>query len=285
MRQLWILVFAALASACAPEGDTEAVDRSTAPAANAAPAPAAGEGEPDIADVPPSIAVTPNEIAYGAAGERLLNGYFVAPGDVVEPPPGIILIHDERGLTDYVRAMARRLGGEGYAVLAIDLYGGQTAATAEQVETLRSEFLADRAAVLDNISQARGFLEQNALAPRVAAVGFGLGGELSLDAALTFGDGIDVVVMFYGRMVNDRGRLESLSAPLLGIFASLDDTIPVREVTQFRSTLRELDKTSLVLIHSNVEHDFANSESAAYDHAAAVENWDNVVEFLAGNLR
>ena len=285
MKQLCILTLAILGCACAPEDDSAVPAGSTAPAANAASAPAAGEGEPSIATVPPSIAVTPSEIAYGAAGERLLNGYFVAPGDVVEPPPGIILIHDERGLTDYVRAMARRLGGEGYAVLAIDLYGGQTADSAEQIEALRTEFLADRAAVLDNISQARGFLEQNALAPRVATVGFGLGGEWSLDAALTFGDGIDAAVMFYGRVVNDRARLESLSAPLLGIFASLDDTIPVREVTQFRSTLRDLDKAGLVLIHSNVEHDFANPDSAAYDHEAAVENWSNVVEFLAGNLR
>jgi carboxymethylenebutenolidase len=181
--------------------------------------------------------------------------------------------------------MARRLAGEGYAVLAIDLYGGQTADSPEQAEMLRTGFLADRAVVLDNISQARRFLEQNALAPRVAALGFGLGGELSLDAALTFGEDIDAVVMFYGHIVNDSARLESLSAPLLGIFAALDDTIPVREITQFRSTLRDLDKTGVVLIHSNVEHDFANPESAAYNHAAAVENWNNVVEFLAGNLR
>jgi hypothetical protein len=100
MRQFWILSFAVLASACAPGDDPAAVAGATAPTANAASGRASVEGEPDIASVPPKIAVTPNEIAYGAVGERLLNGYFVAPGDVVEPPPGIILIHDQRGLTD-----------------------------------------------------------------------------------------------------------------------------------------------------------------------------------------
>jgi carboxymethylenebutenolidase len=198
----------------------------------------------------------------------------------VEPAPGIILIHGQWGLNDYIRAMSRRLAGERYAVLAVDLFSGRTAQSATQADALMSEYIGDRAAVLDNIRQARSFLENNAYPPGIGALGFGPGAEWALEAALDSGDGIDAVAMFYGRVVNDSERLRTLSAPLIGVFAALDDTIPLREVTQFRSSLRELDKDAMVLIHPNVHHDFANSDSAAYDHAAATENWAQVLEFL-----
>ena len=107
----------------------------------------------------------------------------------------------------------------------------------------------------------------------------------SFKAALEAGEGIDAVVMFYGRVVSDSAELEALSAPLLGVFAQQDDGIPLRQVTQFRSQLRDLGKSAVVLIHSNVAHDFANPDSAAYDHDAAVENWTGVIDFLGRSLR
>jgi carboxymethylenebutenolidase len=284
MRQLPVLALCLLACSCAQDEEPAAVAASTEREVNTGSASAGATDREDIADIPPAIEVTVSDVAYGLTPERNLNGYLVLPADVVEPAPGIILIHGQGGLNDYIRAMARRLAGEGYAVLAVDFFAGQTADSAGQAEALHAEFMSDRAAVLDNIGQARSYLENNAYPPGIGALGFGRGGEWALEAALAFGDGIDAVAMFYGRVINDGERLRTLTAPLIGVFASLDTTIPVREVTQFRSSLRELDKDALVLIHSNVAHDFANPDSAAYDHAAATENWVTVLEFLDGHL-
>jgi carboxymethylenebutenolidase len=281
MRQLSILALCLLISACTSEGEPAAVAAPASPAPTAA---AAGQDSPVISDIPPAIEVTPEDVAYGATAERNLTGYFVLPADVVEPVPGVIVIHEQWGLDDYVRAMSRRLAGEGYAVLAVDLFDGQTASSQEQVDALLALFMSDRAATIDNIRQAQRFLEQNALAPRVAVLGFGLGGQWSLEAGLEFGDTLDGVVMLYGQVVNDTGRLAALRAPLLGLFAAVDDSIPVREVTQFRSSLRDIGRSAVVLINSNVGHGFANPRGSAYNHEVASESWDTVLEFLDSSL-
>lgn len=286
MRQLWFPALAlAIIGACAqddePAGNTGPVESTN----TAAPA-AAARDTPSIADIPPAIEVTGYQVVYGDAAVRINNGYFVLPADVGEALPGVLLIHDQWGLNEYVRAMARRLSGEGYAVLAIDLFDGQTADSAGQADALVEQFLGDRPAVLANIGQARTWLQENGLPPRIATLGFGYGGEWALEAGLDAGDDIDAIVMFYGRVIGNTGELEALSAPLLGIFAQRDDTIPLRDVTQFRSRLRDLGKGgSVVLIHPNVGHDFANPDSGAYDHDAAVENWNSAVAFLGASLR
>jgi carboxymethylenebutenolidase len=282
MRLLRSLALALLACSCAQDDAPESAADPGAPAATAAPAvPEA----PSIAAIPPAVEVTAYEIAYGDAAVLTHNGYFVLPTEVGEVLPGIILIHDQWGLNNTIRAMARRLSGEGYAVLAIDLFSGKTGASAAEGDELVSEFLGDRVAVLENISHARTWLQENGLPPRIGTVGFGFGGEWALDAGLEFGDGIDAIVMFYGRVNRGSEELETLSAPLLGIFAAQDSTIPVRGITQFRSSLRDLGKDSLILIHSNVGHDFANPDSGAYNHDAAAENWATTLEFLGRTLR
>ena len=284
MRQLWIPALALLIGACAQDDEPAAAAGAGDRASSAAPVAAGSRDTPSIADIPPAIEVTGYEIAYGDAAVRINNGYFVLPADVGEPLPGILLIHDQWGLNDTIRAMARRLSGEGYAVLAIDLFEGETADSAGQADALVGRFLGDRAAVLANIGQARAWLQENGLPPRIAVVGFGYGGEWALRAALNAGEGINATVMFYGRVVSNSSELETLRAPVLGIFAQQDDRIPLRDVTQFRSRLRDLGSGNAVLIHPNVGYDFANPDSAAYDHEAAVENWNNAVRFLGDYL-
>lgn len=285
-----VLVAGVLAG-CAADEDTSGATAApgAVPAAGAVPVPAASAITPEptgprISEVPPAREVTGEVAAYGSTDDSVLNGYFVLPADVVEPAPGVIMIHDSFGLDDSIQALARRLAGEGYAVLAIDLFDGQTASASGEAEILLAGIAGERAAVLDNICQAHSFLQQSAVAPRVAMVGFGLGGDWSLESGIALGDDIDAVVTFYGQVINDQARLRPLTAPLLGLFAAQDNRIPVREATLFRSTLRDLNKTAIVLIHSNVEHGFANPAGPAYAHEAANESWASTVEFLRGQL-
>ena len=74
-----------------------------------------------------------------AKGQRSnLVGYLAMPQDAAEPLPGIIVIHEWWGLNDNIKAMTRRLAGEGYVALAVDLYGGATAETPEAAQALMS---------------------------------------------------------------------------------------------------------------------------------------------------
>jgi carboxymethylenebutenolidase len=269
------------------DADGPAADRagaSSATGAGAAASDAAADAPTPIAEIEPAVAVIDENVAYGETEEQNLRGYMVLPADAVDVP-GVIMIHEWWGLNGNVRAMARRLAGEGYAVLAVDLYGGRTATSPADAERLMAAVMRDREATLENVRQAHRYLDEFVLAPRIAALGWGLGGAWSLEAALDLGDRLDGVVMFYGDLVTDTERLQNLEAPLLGIFAQHDESIPSRSALAFRDRLNELGKTARVEVYLAVDHAFANSGGSAYDHEAAVRSWDEALAFLDDRLR
>jgi carboxymethylenebutenolidase len=289
MSRLLILSLSVLAVACAKDDDAAATDAGGAVLAAAAEraleVPAPTPTPTPITEVPPTVEVRAEELAYGASAEHNLEGYFVLPADVAEPVPGIIVIHEGWGLNDDIRALAGRLAGEGYAVLAVDLFGGRTAATPAEADLLMAEVMADRQAVLDNIGQAHDYLDQTVLAPRTASLGWSLGGGWSLETGIALADALDAVVMFYGQVITREDRLAALEAPLLGLFAELDQSIPVAAVQQFRGSLRALGKSAEVRIFSGVDRAFANPSGDAYDHKAAEQAWALTLEFLDRELR
>ena len=154
---------------------------------NAEPSPAA--------EVAPARPVVAERLPYTESGTELVYGYFAAPADVFEPLPAIIVIHEWWGLNDNVRAMAERLAGEGYMVLAVDLYAGQMAANPAEARQLMLEVVEDPDPAKDNLRDAYEFLEI-AGAPRIASLGWCFGGGWSLNAAQLFPDDLDASVIF-----------------------------------------------------------------------------------------
>jgi carboxymethylenebutenolidase len=238
-----------------------------------------------LAEQPPAAAVLEQTLAYGEGKNSNLVGYLAMPGDAAEPLPGIILIHEWWGLNDNIKAMTRQLAAEGYVVLAVDLYGGATAETPADAERLMAATLGEADLTARNLRQAYDYLEKYALAPRVAAIGWCLGGAWSLETALLLPDMLDAMVMYYGLPITNRERLATLEMPVLGFFGGLDASIPVRQVQDFRSTLQELGKNAEVLIYPRADHAFANPSGGNYNAEAAEESWDKTLAFLARHLK
>jgi carboxymethylenebutenolidase len=284
---------AASLMACQP-ADTPPAAAPAAPAASPTPAPAEQPPAPGPlavaeatgpAEAPPPIPVLEQEVAYGEGQKNNLIGFLAMPKDAAEPLPGVLVIHEWWGLNDDIKAITRRLAGEGYVALAVDLYGGATAGTPDKAQELRNAVLDDPLQAQRNLRQAYDYLEKYALAPRVGSIGWDLGGGQSLQTALQFPDSLDAMVMYYGQVVDDREQLAKLKMPLLGFFGSEDKSIPVREVQAFRATLSDLKKNAEILIMVGNDHDFANPASPTYDERAATEAWSKTLEFLARNLK
>ena len=235
--------------------------------------------------VPPARPVLGTELAYGEGAERNLIGYVAMPEDAAAPLPSIIVIHEWWGLNDNIRAMAERLAAEGYIALAIDLYGGRVAETPAEAQELMQAMYAEPAAIEANLRQAHEYLTQYAFSPRVAVMGWCLGGGVSLSAGLWMPDDLDAVVMYYGRVIDDEVQLGGLAMPLLGLFGAEDTAIKVADVQRFRNILNRLGKDATVQIFPNVGHAFANPTGVNFNAVAADAAWAKTLEFLARTLK
>ncbi|HEY9183448.1 MAG TPA: dienelactone hydrolase family protein, partial [Gammaproteobacteria bacterium] len=233
----------------------------------------------------PAQPVLEQDLAYGEGVRSNLVGFLALPADAAEPLPGVIVIHEGWGLDDNIKAMTRRLASEGYVALAVDLYGGQTADTPERAQELMIALLNEPEVARRNLSQAYDYLDKYAFAPRIASIGWDLGGSWALQTALLFPDMLDAVVMYYGQVDTNSDRLATLEMPLLGFFGGEDASIPIRDVQAFRTTLGQLGKNAEVLIVPGVGHAFANPSGGSFDQRAADEAWAKTLAFLEHNLK
>ena len=228
--------------------------------------------------------VVSEELPYGEVGNELVYGHFVFPEDMIEPLPAIIMIHEWWGLNDNVRAMADRLAGEGYIVLAVDLFGGEVATTPPEAREKMQKVIENPKQAIDNLRQALAFVDDVAEAPKIATLGWCFGGGWSLNAALEFSGRLDATVIYYGQVTGDTERLAALQSPVLGIFAAEDRGISVDSVRAFEAAMDELGKDGSVHVYPGVGHAFANPTGRNYNAEAAEDAWGKTLEFLRQEL-
>lgn len=239
-----------------------------------------------IALVEPKVPVTTESVAYVTIDGQEIKGYYAHPEAASEPLPAIIAIHEWWGLNENIEAMARRLAGEGYQVLAVDLYNGKTAETPEVAKQLVQEVAQNPLAANANLTKAYHYLTAEKQAPKIASIGWCFGGSWSLETALLFPQELDAAVIYYGGQVGEASRedLATLAMPILGIFGSKDDSIPVATVKKLETTLQDLGKEAEFQIYDDAGHAFANPSGQNYLPEAAEQAWTETIAFLNKNL-
>jgi carboxymethylenebutenolidase len=233
----------------------------------------------------PAVPVAAEVVTYATIDDKPITGYIARPKGHEGPLPGLIVIHEWWGLNDNIRAMTRRLAGEGYTALAVDLYGGKTADDPTAARQLMVAAGNTPTAAEGNLRQAFQYLETEHDAPKVASIGWCFGGGWSLRAALLLPEKLDAAVIYYGRVVTDRAQLETLNMPILGIFGGKDRGIPMTDVKIFEGTLAALGKDATILVFPDADHAFANPSGRNWDPTAASQAWRDTVEFLEKHLK
>lgn len=255
-----------------------------------------GEHEGDHPEPSPAATTAPkaevesSEVHYAtlaAEGDDAgteIRGYLAKPKGASNGTPGVLLIHEWWGLNDNIRAVADRFAGEGYVALAVDLYEGDVADTREGAASLMRGTLESAYRLNDNLRQARDFLVEQAGASKVGSVGWCFGGGWSLNAAIHLGEDLDASVIYYGRVTDDPAKLTRLRAPVLGLFGSLDEGIPIDSVRSFEAALTALGKPAEVHVYEGANHAFANPSGTRYNEAAAKDAWEKTLAFFAAHL-
>jgi len=235
------------------------------------------------ADMDPRLPVETEEVTYATVNGKEIKGYMAKAASPETELPGIIVIHEWWGLNDNIRMMTRRLAGEGYVALAVDLYSGNVAENPQDARKFMSQV--DQENTVSNLEQAYVYLSEQAGDEDIGVIGWCFGGGWSLQTAIAMPDKIDATVIYYGRLVTDDDKLQPLDMPILGIFGAEDRGIPPEQVNTFEDKLNELGKDASIHIYEGANHAFANPSGERYNKEAAADAWQKTTAFFKEHLK
>lgn len=224
-----------------------------------------------------------DEVSYqGTTGE--VRGYLAKPADASGPLPGVVVIHENRGLNAHIEDVARRAALAGYVALAPDglsYVGGGL----EDQEAARDRFRnADRDTITADVIAAVPYLAaRDDCTGRVGAVGFCYGGGVALQCAArepaTAG-----AVCFYGRALGE-DEVGRVKVPLMMHYAGNDERINAM-IPEFRAALDTHGVAYSLHMYPGTNHGFHNDTSSArYDRDAATLAWQRTLHFFERTLR
>ncbi len=156
---------------------------------------------------------------------------------------GILLLHEWWGLNDSTRRYADYLGEAGYRVIAIDLYDGKVASSVGQAQ----EYMMSVNQEAANAKHRAGLNALKAPGRKLITMGWGFGGNQSLQAGLADPASVAAIVIYDGALPNDPKAIKPLKAPVLGIFAKDNAVIPPSEVKAFETAMKQANK--MIKIH------------------------------------
>lgn len=215
-------------------------------------------------------------------GHGEITALMARPAGATGPLPGVLVVHENRGLNPYIEDVARRLAKAGYVALAPDGLSplGGYPGTDEVGREMQSKL--DGSTLLADFFAAYEFLRDHPdTTDKTGAVGFCYGGGVVNALAVAYAD-LDAGVPFYGRQA-DVADVPDIEAPLLLQYAGLDDRINAGWPA-YEAALRDNDKTYTAAIHPDVNHGFHNDTTPRYDADAARLAWDQTLAFFGKHL-
>jgi carboxymethylenebutenolidase len=198
--------------------------------------------------------------------------------------PGILVIHENRGLNEHIEDVARRVALAGYMAVAPDGLSSAGGAPADQ-EAARDLFAkTDGARIASDILAAVPWLAADASNNgKIGAVGFCYGGGMALRAAVE-NIGVDAAVAYYGRPLSAEDT-KRLRVPVMLHYAGNDERVNAG-IPEFRAALDAQGAIYSVNMYPGTEHGFNNDSSAArYNEEAARLAWSRTIAFFDSNLK
>ena len=214
-------------------------------------------------------------------GNAVTRGYLTRP-TAGGRRPGVVVIHENRGLNPYIEDVARRLAVAGYIAFAPDALGVVGGYPGNEEQAAKMFAGLDAAKRTEDLVAAALFLKGHAECNgRIAATGFCFGGGISNLLAVRLPD-LAAAVPFYGVQpaASDVARI---NAPILAHYASNDERIN-SGIAAFEAALKAGNKKYELHTYPNTQHGFHNDTTPRYDEAAAKLAWSRTLAFFATHL-
>ncbi len=228
------------------------------------------------------------------AGQDRMKGYLAYDASVQGKRPGVLVVPEWWGVTEYARSRARMLAGLGYTALVVDMYGqGRQANNPDEAQKLSSEVIKN----FNSIGKPR-FLaavdilkKQPTVEPdRIAATGYCFGGGVVLNMARQGAD-LKGVVSFHGNLTPvTPAKPGEVRAKILVLHGDADTIVPPKQLQAFKEEMNGAGADYRIVTYPGAKHSFTNPEAdefarkfnmpVGYNTRADKESWEEMRKFL-----
>jgi carboxymethylenebutenolidase len=216
-------------------------------------------------------------------GSGNMRGYFARPANAGGKLPGVLVMHENRGLTPYIEDVARRVALENYVAFAPDALTpvGGYPGDDEKAAQLFSQL--DPGKRIEDLLAAAGFVKSRPeCTGKIGAVGFCIGGTIVNIMAVRIPD-LGAAVPFYGGQPSAADTAK-IKAPLLIHYAGLDERLNAGWPA-WETALKANGVKYQMYMYPGTNHGFHNDTTPRYDEAAAKLAWSRTTAFFKENLK
>jgi dienelactone hydrolase len=224
-------------------------------------------------------------------GGTTLEGLSVYDDAVRGKRPGILVVHQWKGLGDYERKRAEMLAKLGYNVFAVDIYGKGVRFTNPQGASAEAaKYKNDRALLRKRVNAGLEVLKKHELTDgaKTAAIGYCFGGTTALELARSGADVSGVVSLHGGLSTSNPAEAQKIKGKVLALHGADDPHVPPAEVAGFEEEMRRGKVDWALVSYGNAVHSFTdwnagndNSKGSAYNEKADKRSWEAMKGFFA----
>jgi carboxymethylenebutenolidase len=221
-------------------------------------------------------------ITFAGPEGRELQGAWAAAD---QPRGSVLVVHENRGLTDHIRSVAGRLAASGYSALAVDLLseeGGtasfedEAAVSAALNKVPDSRFVADMKAAISE-------LQRRTPKAKIGAVGFCFGGGMVWTLLASGEPRLGAAAPFYGPLPDGADFAGSSNAAVLGLYGEQDDRVnATRDAAE--AALEKAGLTHEIVTYPNAGHAFFNDTGQRYNPTAAAAAYTKLMDWFGSHL-
>ena len=217
-------------------------------------------------------------------GNGEIKGYLVRPANAAGKLPGVLVVHENRGLNPYIEDVARRLATSGFMAFAPDGLTSVGGYPGDDEKGAASFGKVDRNKMTEDfVAAARWLKARPDCTGKIGVVGFCYGGGIANTLAVRLGEDLAAAVPFYGAQPSAADAAK-IKAPLLLHYASLDTRL-TGGWPAYEEALKANNVTYTGYVYEGANHGFHNDTTPRYDEAAAKLAWQRTLDFFNKYLK
>lgn len=237
-----------------------------------------------------SAAVTGETVEY-RHGDAMLEGYLAYDDASESPRPGVLVVHEWKGLGEYAKRRAHELAALGYVAFAVDMYGkGIRPQTHEEAAQQAGIYKNDRGLMRERINAALAVLKEHPLVEKskMGAIGYCFGGTTVLELARSGAD-VKGVASFHGSLSTPNAAdAKNIKGKVFVAHGADDSFVPAEEVAAFKKEMADAGVDLRFESYPGAVHSFTVKEAGndpsqgmAYNEEADKRSWEMLRTFFS----